>query len=113
PLPSSSMPVHVRTERRKVVLVRILRVVIQIDAGLPAGGRGLHEYVRIENPNAEPVPMYWWSNAAVEQRPDLRVLAPADRAYATGYDGTVGEVPVPVAEDRSEEHTSALQSRFD
>ena len=79
-------------------LDRIRRVVFQIDAWLPAGGRGLHVYVRIENPNDEAVPMYWWSNAAVEQRPDLRVLAPTRRAYATGYDGTVGEVPVPVAE---------------
>ena len=76
-------------------LDRLRRVVFQIDAWLPRGARGLHVYVRIENPNEHTVPMYWWSNAAVRQRPDLRVLAPARRAYATGYDGTVAEVSVP------------------
>lgn len=78
-------------------LDRVRRVVFQIDAWLPAGARGLHVYVRIENPNEASVPMYWWSNAAVRQQPQLRVLAPARRAYATGYDGTVAEVSVPSA----------------
>ncbi|WP_147918636.1 DUF5107 domain-containing protein [Ruania zhangjianzhongii] len=78
-------------------LDRVRRVVFQIDAWLPAGARGLHVYVRIENPNEADVPMYWWSNAAVRQHADLRVLAPARRAYATGYDGTVAEVSVPSA----------------
>lgn len=76
---------------------RLRRVVFQIDAWLPVGARGLHVYVRIENPNEDAVPMYWWSNAAVRQRSDLRVLAPAHRAFATGYDGSVGEVAVPSA----------------
>src|SRR5690625_6101414 len=58
-------------------LDRIRRVVFQIDAWLPAGGRGLHVYVRIENPNEHAVPVYWWANAGVRQRPDLRVAAPA------------------------------------
>lgn len=80
-------------------LDRVRRVVFQIDAWLPAGARGLHVYIRIENPNEAGVPIYWWSNAAVQQSPDVRVLAPARRAYATGYDGTVSEVDVPVSAD--------------
>lgn len=81
-------------------LDRVRQVVFQIDAWLPEGARALHVYVRIENPDPDPVPMYWWSNAAVAQSDDLRVLAPADRAYATGYQGTVSEVGVPVADGR-------------
>lgn len=74
---------------------RLRRVVFQIDAWLPPGERGLYIYVRIENPNEQSVPMYWWSNAAVEENDGVRVLAPATSAYATGYEGTVGEVDVP------------------
>ncbi|MBA3308962.1 MAG: DUF5107 domain-containing protein [Nocardioidaceae bacterium] len=74
---------------------RLRGVVYQIDARLPPGARALHVYVRIRNPNDTAVPMYWWSNAAVPERPDVRVVAPATRAYATSYDGTVRSVPVP------------------
>src|SRR5699024_584813 len=77
-------------------LDRLREVVFQVDAWLPADSRALYAYVRIQNPNAHEVPMYWWSNAAVPQSEDVRVLAPADSAYATGYDGTITEVPVPV-----------------
>ena len=74
---------------------RLRGVVFQIDARLPPGSRALYIHVRIRNPNPEPVPMYWWSNAAVAEQPDVRVLAPATRAYATAYDGTVRVVQIP------------------
>src|SRR5699024_477723 len=63
-------------------LDRLREVVFQVDAWLPADSRALYAYVRIQNPNAHEVPMYWWSNAAVPQSEDVRVLAPADSAYA-------------------------------
>ncbi|MGC0274886.1 DUF5107 domain-containing protein [Pseudactinotalea sp. Z1739] len=75
---------------------RLREVVCQVDAWLPADSRALHVYVRIQNPGEHEVPMYWWSNAAVPEAPDVRVLVPATTAYATGYDGTISEVPVPV-----------------
>ena len=75
---------------------RLRQVIFQVDAWLPEGARALHVYIRIQNPNAHEVPMYWWSNAAVPEAGDVRVLAPADRAYATSYDGAVRVVPVPV-----------------
>ncbi|TDE08016.1 DUF5107 domain-containing protein [Jiangella asiatica] len=74
---------------------RLRRVVYQVDARLAPGSRALVVHVRIQNPNDEAVPMYWWSNAAVPERPDVRVIVPATHAYATSYDGTVREVPVP------------------
>lgn len=74
---------------------RLRGVVFQIDARLPPGSGVLYIHVRIRNPNPEPVPMYWWSNAAVPEHPDVRVLAPATRAYATSYDGTVRVVQIP------------------
>ncbi len=62
---------------------RLRGVVFQVDARLPPGSRALFIYVRIRNPNAEAVPMYWWSNAAVPERDDVRVITPARNAYST------------------------------
>lgn len=82
---------------------RLRQVVFQVDAWLPAGSRALFVYVRVQNPNDRDVPMYWWSNAAVPEAADVRVLAPAGRAYATTYAGTIEGVPVPIYDgvDRS------------
>src|SRR5699024_10840608 len=74
---------------------RLRRVVIQIDAWLQPGARGLHIYVRIDNPNQHRVPMYWWSTAAAPEAPDVRVRAPATEAYATASDGTVQQIALP------------------
>ncbi|HET7303045.1 MAG TPA: DUF5107 domain-containing protein [Segeticoccus sp.] len=77
-------------------LERVRGVVYQVDLRLPPGSRALWVHVRIQNPGPDAVPMYWWSNAAVPEAEDVRVLAPATRAYATSYDGRVRVAPVPV-----------------
>jgi tetratricopeptide (TPR) repeat protein len=41
------------------------------------------------------VAMYWWSNTAVPERDDIRVLVPARQAYASSYDRTVRVVDFP------------------
>lgn len=64
---------------------RLREVVFQIDAWLPPGSPVLYAAVRVRNPNDADVPMYWWSNAAVPEAADSRVLAPADSAFATDY----------------------------
>ncbi|MFN2284270.1 MAG: DUF5107 domain-containing protein, partial [Anaerolineae bacterium] len=64
---------------------RIRQVPYQIDAYLPDGSPVLFVRVRIVNPHDHEVPMYWWSNIAVPETPDTRVLAPADSAYSFGY----------------------------
>jgi hypothetical protein len=95
--PTTCAPLHtavVRTpEGREVLRMwefdRLREVVFQIDAWLPAGSKVLFTAVRIRNPNDHAVPMYWWSNAAIPMTPETRVIAPAGRAYATGYDGSM------------------------
>src|SRR4051794_20983327 len=62
---------------------RVRRVPFQIDCWLTSPGSVaassfLMVRVRIVNPNDHAVPMYWWSNIAVPERADVRVLAPAD-----------------------------------
>jgi hypothetical protein len=64
---------------------RIRQVPFQIDAYLPNGSPVLFVRVRIVNPHDGEVPMYWWSNIAVPETPDTRVLAPADSAYRFDY----------------------------
>jgi hypothetical protein len=74
---------------------RLRRVVFQVDAVLPPGSRALFVYIRIRNPNAEAVPMYWWSNAAVPERDDVRVISPAHSAYTTSDNRTMQAVAFP------------------
>jgi hypothetical protein len=66
---------------------RIRQVPFQIDAYLPDGSPVLYVRVRIVNPHTHDVPMYWWSNMAVPEASDVRVVVPADVAYSFGYGG--------------------------
>ncbi|MCG5073702.1 DUF5107 domain-containing protein [Paraburkholderia tagetis] len=50
----------------------------QIDLFLPDGESRLYVHGRIVNPNPREIACYWWTNAAVQYRPGMRVLAPAD-----------------------------------
>ncbi|KJK51009.1 hypothetical protein UK23_08460 [Lentzea aerocolonigenes] len=74
---------------------RLRRVVFQIDAYLPESSPVLLVHVTIVNPNDHEVPMYWWSNIAVPQGENVRVVAPADEAYRFTYDKTIRRVAVP------------------
>ena len=65
---------------------RLREVVFQVDAWLPEGSPVLLVHVRIVNPSDAETPMYWWSNVAVPQADDVRVLAPADAAWQFSYD---------------------------
>jgi len=67
----------------------------QIDAYLPDGSSVLFVRVRIRNPHPREIPMYWWSNIAVPETPDTRVLVPASSAYHFGYTGGMIDVPIP------------------
>ena len=59
---------------------RIRQVPFQIDAYLPDGSPVLFVRVRIVNPHDREVPMYWWSNIAVPETAETRVIVPADAA---------------------------------
>ncbi|MFH8791562.1 DUF5107 domain-containing protein [Streptomyces sp. NPDC017941] len=65
----------------------------QVDLWLPADSDFLYVGVRVRNPHEKPVPVYWWSNAAVPE--DRRVLAPADEAWHHDCTHALRKVPVP------------------
>ncbi|NOY79965.1 MAG: DUF5107 domain-containing protein [Kiritimatiellaeota bacterium] len=64
---------------------RIRGIPFQIDALLPDGSPVLYVYVRLRNPHERTVPMYWWSNIAVPETDDTRVLVPAESAFRFKY----------------------------
>ncbi|ACU69821.1 conserved hypothetical protein [Catenulispora acidiphila DSM 44928] len=64
---------------------RMRRVVMTVDAWLPEGSPALMVHVSLHNPAETPTPVYWWSNIAVPQGPDVRVVAPAKRAFHFDY----------------------------
>ncbi len=46
-----------------------------IDFHLPKGSKQLAAYVKIINPKNEDVPMYWWTNAALNENNDVRIFS--------------------------------------
>ena len=65
---------------------RCKRLFWQIDFTLPPGLPFLVAYTRVINPNPEPTSMYWWTNTAVDERPGVRVLAPARQALYGAFE---------------------------
>lgn len=91
--PTSCDPLHtalVHTPDGKHMLrmwefERLREVVFQVDIWLPEDSEVLLAAVRIRNPNDHEVPMYWWSNAAIPETAQTRVIAPADEAFGSDY----------------------------
>lgn len=72
---------------------RIRRVVQQMDFFLPEGSKMLFARNRIINPLPEIVPMYWWSNIAVPETPETRVVVDADSAYVADNNTSLAPLP--------------------
>lgn len=62
---------------------RIRRCTYQIDFWLPDDSPRLYAGVSIHNPNETVTPMYWWSNIAVAEDRNSRVITPSNAAYTT------------------------------
>ena len=52
----------------------------QIDFYLPPGAQFLYAFTRVLNPRDAETSMYWWTNTAVPEAADVRVLAPTNEA---------------------------------
>ncbi len=77
---------------------RLRMMPYQIDAFLPDGSEFLFVRIRLINPHDNEMPTYWWSNIAVPELPEGRVIVPAEQAYKYGYQGVMDLVPVPFYE---------------
>lgn len=64
---------------------RIRGVVYSISAWIPENGSTLYLRCQIENKSTEEKHMYWWSNVAVPETKDIRVLVPTDESFLCFY----------------------------
>ncbi|MCK6579532.1 MAG: DUF5107 domain-containing protein [Anaerolineae bacterium] len=93
---------------------RIRQAAYQIDAYLPDNSEILYVRIRLVNPFDHPLPMYWWSNTAVPEGEDVRVVVPADRAYRYALSvEDLQTVPVPVVDDRDISYTTRFKRAAD
>lgn len=74
---------------------RIRACVFQMDFILPPDSPCLYVHVRIINSHAEGVPMYWWTNIALESPLGTRVIVPATRAFNYKYGSGIRMIHVP------------------
>ncbi len=73
---------------------RCKRLFWQIDFYLPEDSRVLYAYTRVVNPNREDTPMYWWTNIAVPETPEVRVFASAEEIIYIDPGAMAGEKKV-------------------
>lgn len=76
---------------------RIRKVTYQMDFWLEEKNRFLNCRMRIVNDTRDVIPMYWWSNMAVPEYEEGRVLLPAKEAYTSDL-SSVYKVKLPMVE---------------
>ncbi|WP_392672282.1 DUF5107 domain-containing protein [Streptomyces sp. LN785] len=88
---------------RMYAFERLRRLTLRLDAWLPSGSPMLYVTVTVDNPADQETPVYWWSNIAVPQDADVRVIAPADHAFHCDYISDLTRVGFPQVDgaDRS------------
>jgi len=74
---------------------RIYGVPYQMDFRFSPDGVALLMQVRLLNPNDREIPAWWWSNIAVPEREDVRVLVPTDITYIHDYKYGVAPADMP------------------
>ncbi len=72
-------------------------LIYRVEAFLPEGARQLYVRVRLDNALRRTAAACWWSNIAVAERDDLRVIAPASGACRPGC-GASDSLPVPAGD---------------
>ena len=74
---------------------RVRHLFYRVEAFLPDGAKELYVRVRIDNATKEDTAVYWWSNMAVNEGEDVRVVVPAHQAFRFGYGGKTAKVDIP------------------
>jgi hypothetical protein len=74
---------------------RMRELVYQVDFRLGPRSRRLAVDIKVTNPSAHAVPVYWWSNVAVPTSPGTRVVVPSRSAFEFTYARRLRRVPVP------------------
>lgn len=78
---------------------RIREITYSISACLPAGSKLLYIQNCIENTSDDDKYSYWWSNIAVPEEKNTRIIVPADETFISSYNEgryLVDKIPVPM-----------------
>ena len=118
PLTTEPMFVSVLENEDKVPVLRmyeyerIRQVTYQMDFWLGREDKFLNARMRIVNFGEAVVPMYWWSNMAVPEYENGRVIVPANKAY-TSKNGKVYKVDIPVVDGIDVTHYRQIPAGID
>lgn len=90
--PLTCSPMHceiVKTKNAQILNMyefeRIREVSYSISAYLPDDSEVLYLKMRIENLSDKEKYMYWWSNIAVDETPQTRIIVPSDETIVSSY----------------------------
>ncbi|MGN0741469.1 MAG: DUF5107 domain-containing protein, partial [Candidatus Fimadaptatus sp.] len=78
---------------------RVRGLIYRVEAFLPEKSDRLFVRVRIDNARKTPTAVYWWSNMAVDEREDVRVITPGTKSYRFGYGGKLKKIQMPNVAD--------------
>lgn len=92
---------------------RVRHLVYRIEALLPEASRQLLVQITVDNAGDSDTATYWWSNIAVDEREDIRVIVPAQRAYRYGYGGMLTKLAVPKIQDMDASRPTTIQKSVD
>jgi hypothetical protein len=92
---------------------RVRGAVYRMDFCLPEGSDFLLARFEIKNMQNAEIPMYWWTNIAVDQRKDVRVVVPADRALHLDYEKGLSLRPFPHVSDTDASYATNLSRAMD
>lgn len=91
---------------------RVRRLLYRVEAFLPAESKHLFVRVRIDNPLDRDTAVYWWSNMAVNEKKDVRVLVPAHKAFHF-HAGKLSKVNIPHYDDMDISYSTNINSSMD
>lgn len=74
---------------------RVRHLFYRVEAFLPDGAGELYVRVRVDNATKEDTAVYWWSNMAVNEGEDVRVVVQAKKAFCFDYGRAVSKKPIP------------------
>jgi tetratricopeptide (TPR) repeat protein len=92
---------------------RIRQCIYQMDFFLPKGSSFLYGRFAIYNTQDKEIPMYWWTNMAVNEGKDVRVIVPADKALHLSYETGLAFRPFPYVLDTDASYSTNLNRAMD
>ena len=93
---------------------RVRGLSYRVEAALPDDSDKLIMHMRIENTEMKDTAVYWWSNIAVEEGEDVRVIVPAHQAFQFGYKAKLSKINVPDSGDGIDlSHSTNLDHAMD